>query len=54
MRLKGKGVRRRDGSRGDAYVTFRIVLPREPDPALEGFVRGWGPPGHSHDTRRES
>jgi DnaJ-class molecular chaperone len=41
LRLKGRGVRRRDDTRGDAFVTLRIVLPDAPDPALEGFAEGW-------------
>jgi DnaJ-class molecular chaperone len=31
LRLKGKGVARRDGSRGDEYVTLKIVLPDHVD-----------------------
>ncbi|MGH7076816.1 MAG: DnaJ C-terminal domain-containing protein [Acetobacteraceae bacterium] len=41
LRIRGKGVARRDGTRGDEYVTLRIVLPDKPDPALETFVSGW-------------
>jgi DnaJ-class molecular chaperone len=41
LRLKGRGVPRADGSRGDAYVTLRIVLPDQPDAALEAFAEGW-------------
>jgi len=32
MRLKGKGLPRRDGSRGDLYATLRIVLPSKMSP----------------------
>lgn len=35
LRLRGKGVRRPDGSRGDEVVTLRIELPENPDPELE-------------------
>jgi DnaJ-class molecular chaperone len=52
MRLKGKGVRRPDGKRGHQYVTFRIMLPAEPDPALDDFVRGWEPSTQTHETSR--
>ena len=38
LRLKGKGVARTDGTRGDEFVTLRIVLPERPDPELEKFV----------------
>jgi len=41
LRLKGKGVPRRDGSRGDAYVKLKLMLPATPDPELEQFVRQW-------------
>lgn len=41
LRLRGRGVPRADGSRGDAYVTLRIVLPDRPDPELEAFAEGW-------------
>jgi len=50
LRLKGRGVPRSDGSRGDAYVTLKLVLPREPDSELEDFLkqsqsrRGYNPP----------
>ncbi len=43
LRLKGKGVPRRDGSRGDEYVTLKIMLPDKPDPELESFVARWRP-----------
>jgi DnaJ-class molecular chaperone len=41
LRLKGRGVPRADGSRGDAYVTLRVVLPDQPDPELEEFAARW-------------
>ncbi|PWS38918.1 molecular chaperone DnaJ [Falsiroseomonas bella] len=41
LRLKGRGVPRADGSRGDAYVTLRLVLPDRPDPELEEFAARW-------------
>ena len=41
---------RPDGSRGDAYVTLRIVLPDRPDPDLETFAAGWTA-GKAHDPR---
>jgi DnaJ-class molecular chaperone len=41
LRLKGRGVPRTDGSRGDAYVTLRVVLPEQPDPELEAFAEKW-------------
>jgi DnaJ-class molecular chaperone len=41
LRLKGKGVPRPDGTRGDEYVTLKVVLPEKPDPELEKFVAQW-------------
>lgn len=41
LRLKGKGVPRPDGRRGDEYVTLKVMLPKKPDPALEKFVTQW-------------
>src|SRR5919107_656056 len=50
LRLRGRGVPRPDGSRGDAYATLRIVLPDRPDPELEAFVERWAG-GKAHDPR---
>ena len=44
LRLKGKGILDpHTGARGDQYVTLRIALPEQPDPALEEFVKTWSP-----------
>jgi DnaJ-class molecular chaperone len=43
LRLKGRGVPRPDGSKGDQYVTLKLVLPPKPDPELEKFVAHWQP-----------
>jgi DnaJ-class molecular chaperone len=43
LRLKGKGVPRADGSRGNEYVRLKIMLPEKPDPELERFVAQWPP-----------
>jgi DnaJ-class molecular chaperone len=40
LRLKGRGVQRA-GGKGDEYVTLKIMLPPQPDPALEKFVAQW-------------
>ncbi|HYG90881.1 MAG TPA: J domain-containing protein [Azospirillum sp.] len=48
LRLKGKGILdSHTGVRGDQYVTLRIALPEQPDPALEEFVKGWNPAGYN-------
>jgi DnaJ-class molecular chaperone len=43
LRLKGRGVPRLDGSKGDEYVSLKIMLPKKPDPELERFVAQWQP-----------
>ena len=37
LRLKGKGLTRKNGERGDILLTLRIALPAEPDPAITAF-----------------
>jgi len=41
LRLKGKGVPKRGGGRGDLFVTLKIVLPDNPDPRLTAFMKEW-------------
>jgi DnaJ-class molecular chaperone len=41
LRLKGKGVSRVDGSKGDELVALRVMLPEKPDPELEKLVAEW-------------
>jgi DnaJ-class molecular chaperone len=50
LRLRGKGVPRPDGRRGDMYVDLQVDLP-ENDPELEAFVRSWSA-GRAHNPRR--
>jgi DnaJ-class molecular chaperone len=52
LRLRGRGVKRADGTAGDEFVTLRVVLPAAPDPALEEFVAGWQA-GAAHDPRKQ-
>jgi DnaJ-class molecular chaperone len=47
LRLRGKGVLRPDGSRGDEFAILRIVLPDGGDPELEAFVRRWTAGNHN-------
>ncbi|MDQ0320541.1 DnaJ-class molecular chaperone [Pararhizobium capsulatum DSM 1112] len=51
LRLKGKGLHKRDGGHGDAYVTLKIVLPGEPDAKLTAFVEEWSK-DRNDDPRR--
>ena len=41
LRLKGKGLPRAGGGRGDLLVTLRIVLPEGGDEELEALMRKW-------------
>jgi DnaJ-class molecular chaperone len=47
LRLRGRGVPRADGSKGDEYVTLKLMLPEKPDPKLEAFVAEWQPAEYS-------
>jgi DnaJ-class molecular chaperone len=51
LRLRGRGIVRKDGSRGDEYVTLKILLPEKLDPEIEEFARRWQT-GQTHDPRR--
>jgi DnaJ-class molecular chaperone len=50
LRLKGKGVQRRDGGAGDEFVKLKVMLPAAPNPELETFLSTWAPP--SYDPRK--
>lgn len=41
LRLRGRGVPRPDGRRGDQYVRLEIVAPPKVDDDLAGFLRDW-------------
>jgi DnaJ-class molecular chaperone len=47
LRLKGRGVPRSDGSKGDEYIKLMLMLPEKPDPKLEAFVAEWQPVAYS-------
>ena len=51
LRLKGRGVAKPDGSRGDEYVALKVMLPEKPDPELEKFVSQWQP-AEAHGPRQ--
>jgi DnaJ-class molecular chaperone len=50
LRLRGKGVPRRGGERGDQYVKLKVVLPDRPDAELTEFVERWSKK-HGYDVR---
>jgi len=41
LRLRGKGVIKADGTRGDQLTRLQIMLPDKGDPELTKFVRTW-------------
>jgi DnaJ-class molecular chaperone len=51
LRLKGKGVARSDGGRGDEYITLKIVLPDALDAEIEDFAKRWRA-GQSQNPRQ--
>ena len=52
LRLRSKGVLRRDGSHGDELVRLKIMLPERSDPELEAFATKWEG-GKAYDPRRD-
>ncbi len=52
LRLKGKGLPRAGGSRGDLLVALRIVLPEGGDDELEELMKRWRA-NHRYDVRDE-
>ena len=51
LRLRGKGVKKRDGA-GDELVKLKVMMPTEPEPELEAFIAGWKP-SPTYDPRKE-
>jgi len=43
LRLKGRGVPRSNGSRGDEYIKLKVMLPSKPDAELEKLITQWRP-----------
>ncbi len=50
LRVRGKGVKRADGTTGDEYVTLKVVLPDGGDAELADFLREWAGK-HPYDPR---
>jgi DnaJ-class molecular chaperone len=50
LRLRGRGVKRADGTVGDAFATLHLVLPDGPDAELEAFAERWAA-GRAFDPR---
>lgn len=54
LRLKGKGVPDPKGQRGDQYVRFVVVLPRQMDSELEQSIERWAKThGADQDVREK-
>jgi DnaJ-class molecular chaperone len=51
LRLRGKGVKKRDGA-GDELVKLKVMMPTEAEPELEAFLANWTPASH-YDPRKE-
>ncbi|WP_374332749.1 DnaJ C-terminal domain-containing protein [Aestuariivirga sp.] len=51
LRLKGKGAPKKGGGHGDELVKLKVMVPSEPDAALESFLSGWTP--GNYDPRRD-
>lgn len=52
LRLKGKGIPRKGGGHGDELVKLKVMMPAEPDAALEEFLSNWQPAA-GYDPRRD-
>lgn len=50
LRLKGQGIRRKDGNAGDQYVRLQVALPDTKDSDFSDFVRTWSQ-DHAYDPR---
>ena len=50
LRLRGRGVGKRGGKRGDQRVALRIVMPKEIDSDLADFIKSWRD-NHSYNPR---
>jgi DnaJ-class molecular chaperone len=51
LRLRGKGVKRRDGA-GDELVKLKVMMPTGAEPELEAFLANWTP-ASNYDPRKE-
>ena len=52
LRLRGKGVKRRDGKAGDQLVKLKVVMPPQVDGELEAFMQTWRE-RHRYDPRAD-
>jgi DnaJ-class molecular chaperone len=52
LRIRGKGVPSRDGSRGDEIVVLKVMVPKTVDADLRAAVEKWSRE-HAYDPRQE-
>lgn len=52
LRVRGKGIPRRDGSRSDVYVVLSVMMPPDVDPELAAFLARWAPT-HPYKVRND-
>lgn len=52
LRIRGKGIPRRDGSRSDVIVALTVMLPPDIDSELAAFIARWAPT-HPYKVRSE-
>ncbi len=53
LRVKGKGIKDpKTGKMGDQLIKLQILLPPNPDPALEQFIKGWHPDGFENMRKK--
>lgn len=53
LRLRSKGMTRKDNSRGDQLIRLMIILPDKPDPELTKFINTWKPSG-AYSARKKA
>ena len=53
LRLKGKGIADKSGTRGDQYVHLKVILPDDKDGALKDAIKDWAAT-HDYDVRRKA
>jgi DnaJ-class molecular chaperone len=53
LRLRSKGMTRKDGSRGDQLIRLVVMLPNKGDPALTEFIESWEP-STAYSVRKKS
>lgn len=52
LRIRGKGIPHRDGSRSDVIVELAVTLPPDIDSELAAFIARWAP-AHPYKVRNE-